>query len=66
MLDDTSFLVKFLGAIDLILVWWIFSLSIGLGVLYKRRTAPIATAFLLVYGAIALTIAAVRSVLAGA
>ena len=41
-------------------------LSIGLAVLYKRRTAPIATTFLLVYGAIALTIAAVRSVLAGA
>jgi hypothetical protein len=42
------------------------SLAIGLGVLYKRRTAPIATSFLLVYGAIALTIAAVRSLSAGA
>ena len=64
--EDNTFAGRLLGSIDLFLIWWIVSLSIGLGVLYKRRTAPIATSFLLVYGAIALTIAAVRSVLAGA
>jgi hypothetical protein len=64
--EDNTFAGRLLGSIDLFLIWWIVNLSIGLGVLYKRRTAPIATTFLLVYGAIALTIAAVRSVLAGA
>ena len=61
-----AFAARLLGSIDLFLIWWIVSLAIGLGVLYKRRTAPIATGFLVVYGAIALTIAAVKTVLAGA
>jgi hypothetical protein len=63
--EDDTFGARLLGSIDLFLIWWIVSLAIGLGVLYKRRTAPIATAMLVVYGAIALTIAAVRSMLAG-
>ena len=62
---DNTFAARLLGAIDLFFIWWIVSLAIGLGVLYKRRTAPIATTMLIVYGAIALTIAAVTSVLAG-
>lgn len=60
-LDETSFIVKLLGAIDLILVWWLFSLSIGLGVLYKRRTGGIAFSLLCVYAVIAVIIAFVRS-----
>jgi len=64
--EDNTFAARLLGSIDLFYIWWMVNLAIGLGVLYKRRTAPIATTFLLVYGAIALTIAAVRSVLAGA
>lgn len=66
LFDDNTFGARLLGSIDLFLIWWVVNLAIGLGVLYKRRTTPIATAFLVVYGAIALTIAAVRSVLAGA
>ena len=62
---DNTFGARLLGSIDLFFIWWVVSLAIGLGVLYKRRTAPIATTMLIVYGAIALTIAAVRSVLAG-
>jgi hypothetical protein len=64
--EDDTFAGRLLGSVDLFLIWWIVSLAIGLGVLYKRRTAPIATGFLVVYGVIALTIAAVRSMLAGA
>jgi len=60
-LDETSFMVKLLGAIDLILVWWLFSLSIGLAVLYKRRTGGIAFSLLCVYAVIAVIIAFVRS-----
>ena len=64
--EDNTFAARLLGSIDLFYIWWIANLAIGLGVLYKRRTAPIATTLLVVYGAIALTIAAFRSVLAGA
>ena len=64
--EDDTFVARLLGSIDLFLIWWIVSLAIGLGVLYKRRTGPIATTMLILYGAIALAIAAVRSMLAGA
>jgi hypothetical protein len=60
-LPEDSFATVFLGLIDLFLVWWVFSLAIGIGVLYKKKTGPIATSFLLIYGVIALVIAFVRS-----
>jgi hypothetical protein len=65
-LEDNSFPGRALGSIDLFLIWWMISLAIGMGVLYKRRTTPIATTILIAYGAIGVTIAAVRSALAGA
>ena len=61
MLEETSFVAVMLSSIDLVLVWWLVSLAIGLGVLYKRRTGPIATTFLGLYALIALLIAFVRS-----
>ncbi len=65
-LDETTFPARLLGAIDLFLIWWLVNLAIGLGVLYKRRTGPIATGFLSVYLVIALIIAAIRTAVAGA
>jgi len=65
LLDENSFPARLLGSIDLFLIWWMISLAIGLGVLYKRRTAPIATTMLVTYGVMGLAIAAVRSALAG-
>jgi hypothetical protein len=61
MLEETGFVAKFLGSIDLFLVWWIVSLSIGIGVLYKRRTGGIATSLLGLYAVIALIVAFWRS-----
>jgi hypothetical protein len=58
-LDESSFPGQFLGLVDLFHVWWIVSLSIGIGVLYRRRTAPIAISALSVYGALMLILAAV-------
>lgn len=52
-LDETSFALKFLETIDLFYVWSTINLAIGLGVLYKRRTGPIATVFMLLYLVIA-------------
>jgi hypothetical protein len=65
-LDDNSFVARLLGAIDLVYIWWIVSLSIGLGVLFRRRTGSIATSILIVYAAIALIIAAIKTAAAGA
>jgi Yip1-like protein len=62
-LDEMTFLARLLGTIDLFHIWWLVTLSIGLGVLYKRRTAPIATSLLTVYAVIIVAIAAVRSAL---
>jgi hypothetical protein len=65
-LEETSFAARFLGALDLSLMWWMLNLAIGLGVLYKRRTGPIATGMFVTYLVIALVIAAIRSALSGA
>ncbi len=61
MLDDTSFLARFFGMVDLFLVWWVAVLAIGFGVLYKRRTGPIAVAFFVIYALIAVGIAAFQA-----
>lgn len=61
MLEETSFLSVMLRSIDLILVWWLITLAIGLAVLYQRRSGPIATSLLTVYLVIALIIAAFAS-----
>jgi hypothetical protein len=65
-LDESSFLARFLGSIDLFQIWWISTLAIGFGVLYRRRTGPIATTMFVIYGALALVIAAIRTALSGA
>ncbi len=65
-LDENSFLARLLGSIDLFIIWWAISLAIGLGVLYRKRTGPIATTLLVIYVAIGLVIAAVKTALAGA
>ena len=61
MLEEDSFPVLFLGTLDLFLIWWCISLAIGIGVLYRRRTGPIATGLLALYVLIALAIAVIRS-----
>jgi hypothetical protein len=65
-LDDSSFAARFLGSIDLFQIWWIVILAIGLGVLYRKRTGPIATSMLIVYVSIGLVIATIKSALSGA
>jgi hypothetical protein len=65
-LDESSFAARFLGAIDLFQIWWLVSLAIGLGVLYRRRTGPIAVSLIGVYVTIGLIVAAVKTALSGA
>lgn len=64
-LDDSSFLARMLGSIDLIFIWWMLSLAIGLGVLYRKRTGPIAITLLTIYVAIGVIIAAIKTASTG-
>jgi hypothetical protein len=61
MLDEENFVTLFLGSIDLFFVWATISLAIGLGVLYRRRTGPVAATMLGLYVVVALAIAFFRS-----
>jgi hypothetical protein len=60
MVDDSSFIAKFLSMIDIFLIWQLLVLSIGLAVLYRRRTQPIATSLFVLYAVIAVIVAFVR------
>src|SRR4051812_1879962 len=62
-LEENTFPARLLGSLDLFHMWAILSLAIGLGVLYKRRTAPVAWTMFLVYFVIVVAIAAIRSAL---
>jgi hypothetical protein len=66
MVDDSGFPGRVLGWIDLFRVWWIVSLAIGLGVLYKRGSGPIAAVILALYVLFALAAAGLMTALAGA
>ena len=60
ILPDGSFFARFLGLFDIFIMWQLFVLAIGLAVLYRRRTQPIATSFFVLYVVIAAIIAFVR------
>jgi hypothetical protein len=66
MLDDASFLGRLAGSIDFFQIWSLISLAIGLAVLYRKRTAPIAWSLLAVYAIIVLGIASVQVIRSGA
>ena len=61
MLPEGSFIARLAGLIDLFIIWWVFVMAIGLAVLFRRRTQPIALSLFGVYGAIALIVAAIMS-----
>jgi hypothetical protein len=65
MIDDKSFLGRLLGMVDLFIIWWFVVMAIGLAVLYRRRTQPVAIGLLTVYVIIILCAAAVMSSLGG-
>lgn len=65
MVPEGSFLAYLLGAIDIFVIWWVMVLAIGLAVLYRRRTQPVALTLFVIYAVIALCIAGVRSWMGG-
>jgi len=54
MLKEGTFVANLAGAVDLFQIWFVLTLSIGLGVLYKRKTSSIATGLFIFYGIIAI------------
>lgn len=61
--DEGTFIGRLLSTIDLFQLWGTLSLAIGLGVLYKRRTAPIAISLYVVIFLILIAIAGLRTAL---
>jgi hypothetical protein len=57
-LSETSFLGRLVGMVDLLLVWWVTSLAIGVAVTYKKKTASVAIVLFGVYAVIAIGYAA--------
>jgi Yip1-like protein len=60
-LSEDSFVANVLGMLDVFQIWGILVTAIGLAVLYRRRTQPIATTLFVIYGVILLGIAALMS-----
>ena len=60
-LSDTGFFPYLLGGLDLFVFWSLVNTSIGIAVLYKRRTGPIAAVLLGIYVTIVVIVAAVRA-----
>jgi len=61
MFDDQSFIGKLAGMIDIFIIWWLIVLAIGLAVLYRRKTQPIAIALFGIYAIIIVAVAAFTS-----
>jgi len=64
-LDAASFVGRFVGALDVFVMWWAVLLAIGVGVLYGRQVRPLAATFLGVYAGVALLIAVTMTALGG-
>ena len=64
-LDASSFAGRFVGALDVFILWWVVLLAVGVGVLYGRQARSVAAAFLGVYAGLALLIAVTMTALGG-
>jgi hypothetical protein len=64
-LDAGSFAGRFVGTLDVFVLWWVVLLGVGVGILYERRARSVAVAFLGVYAGLALLLAATMTALGG-
>lgn len=65
MFDEGSAIARFLGALDLFVIWWAVVLAIGAGVLYRRKTTPLALSFVGTYVGIAVVVAVAMALMGG-
>ena len=64
-LDASSFAGRFVGALDVFVLWWVVLLAVGIGVLYGRQSRSLAATFLGVYAGVALLLAVTMTALGG-
>ena len=64
-LDEASPLARFLGIVDLFVIWWVFVLAVGMSVLYRRPARPLAGVFVGAYLTLAIVLAAVMAATGG-
>jgi hypothetical protein len=62
---ETTFAARLVGAVDLFLVWWVVLIAMGLGILYRARTLPIARWLLGAYAAGAAALALTQALRGG-
>ena len=65
MLNEASPLARFLGIIDVFVIWWIVVLAVGVSVLYQRSTRSLALVFTGAYVVLALLAALAMAVSGG-
>ena len=64
-LDEVSAGARFLGMIDLFLVWWLVVLAIGFAVIYRRSALRLAGTFVALYVGFGLVMAGAMALLTG-
>jgi hypothetical protein len=64
-LDAASFGGRFVGALDIFVIWWVILLAMGVGILYQRQERTLAAALLGVYFGVALLLAVTMTALGG-
>jgi hypothetical protein len=64
-LDEASPLARFLGVVDLFVIWWLSVLAVGVSILYRRPVQTIALTFVGGYVVFALTVAVIMAVIGG-
>ena len=62
---ETTFAARLFGAVDLFLVWWVVLIAMGLSILYRTRTLPIARWLLGAYAAGAAALALTQALRGG-
>lgn len=65
VIDESSPVARFLGAIDLFVVWWIIVLAAGMAAIAGRRVRPVALALTGTYVALAVLLAIVMALSGG-
>lgn len=65
IIDESSPVARFLGVIDLFVVWWIVVLAVGIAALAHRRVRPVALAFTGAYVVLAVLLAITMALTGG-
>ena len=63
--SESTLLARFLGAIDIFIVWWVIVLAMGLALLYRSRTVTIAQWLFGAYAAAAAALAVAQALRGG-